>query len=113
MRGRIVAIGGSDLVTGLGLLGIEGVQPAAPEDARAAVARALDDPGVALVLIEERVAAELHDLLGLAAVDPSRPLVVELPSTGAEVEGAHAPPAGSPAPLRTRVERALGLSLGG
>jgi len=98
----VLAIGAPDAVLGLSLLGIEGVPVADAAETRRALERALEARSMALVLVDEAHAADVQDLFETAAQDPSMPLVVELPSpTGAR---------GS-TPLRSRVERVLGLSL--
>ncbi len=100
----VLAIGAPDVILGLGLLGIEGVAVADAFEARTALESALEARRVALVLVDEDYAAEVQDLLRATAKDPSMPLVVEVPSPNG---------ARGSTPLRSRVERTLGLSLDG
>lgn len=100
----VLAIGAADAVLGLSLLGIEGVPVSNAAETRRALERALAARSMALVLVDETLAPDVQDLFEAAAEDPSMPLVVELPSpTGAR----------GTTPLRSRVERVLGLSLEG
>lgn len=98
----LVAIGSADLVMGLGLLGIDAVRADTTDEAREALERLMEDPGTALVLIDEARAGELRELLEASLQAPGRPLVVEVPSAS----GAH--PAES---LEERLARALGFTL--
>ncbi len=100
--GRILVVGPSDTVLGLGLLGIEGT---AVDDARsAAVAfdRALATPGVSLVLLGRAFSEPLRERLERAAIDLEGPLVVEIP----DVDGHD-----GDMTLSERVERVLGIGL--
>lgn len=100
--GRLLAIGSADLVLGLGLLGIEGVEAHDAAEARDALQRALADPRTALVLIDEVLAEGLRATLEAAAQAAGRALVVEVPSATGMAGGE---------PLHRRVEQALGFQL--
>jgi vacuolar-type H+-ATPase subunit F/Vma7 len=101
-KGGIVAIGGADLVLGLGLLGIESIAVHDATTALDALRGALERPDAALVLVDEAWLETLRDTLEAAAQDSTGPLVVEIPSA-----------TGAPAAdeLHGRVERALGFRL--
>lgn len=103
-RGRIVAVGPPDTVLGLGLLGIEGTVVADAREAAAALDRALAAPDVAMVLVGRSWASALRDRIEAAAVGADAPLVVEVPDPDA---------AAAEVPLSERVERVLGVRLGG
>jgi len=98
----LVAIGGADLVMGLGLLGIETVRADTAAEARQALERVMREPGTALVFIDESRAAELRDLLEASLQASGWPLVVEIPGAS----GAHVAES-----LEERLERALGFTL--
>lgn len=99
--GRVVVIGSTDAVLGLGLLGIDGFEVHDDAEARRALRAALNDPRTALVLLDEVFGSALADDLAAAAEAPRGALVVEIPA------GGHGVAAGS---LRDRVERTLGLT---
>lgn len=99
---RVVAIGGADLVMGLGLLGIVGVRADDAAAAREALEQAVQDPGTALVLIDESHAAALGPALDASLQDAAGPLIVEIPGPGSLP---------SAEPLHERLERALGFKL--
>lgn len=102
--GRIIAVGPTDTVLGLGLLGIEGTVVATQREAAAALDRALATPDVAMVLVGQAWASGLRERIEAAAVDPDGPLVVEVPDPDG-VTG--------DVPLTERVERVLGVRPGG
>ena len=97
MRSRILVVGDSETVFGLGLLGLEGRVVASAEEARRALHEASADSGIALVLLGENWAGEVPD-----AANESGPLIVEIPSSTR--------PARSNA-LEERIERALGVRI--
>lgn len=99
---RVVAIGGADLVMGLGLLGIVGMRADDAAAAQAALERAVQDPATVLVLIDEAHAAALGPSLDARLQDAAGPLIVEIPGPGS---------APSAEPLHERLERALGFKL--
>lgn len=101
-RQRIVAIGPSDTVLGLELVGVEGTIVATAQQAAAALDGALATPGVGMVLLSETWSRLLRDRLEASAVGEGGPLVVEIPDPDAEGDGV---------PLLERVEEMLGMHL--
>jgi vacuolar-type H+-ATPase subunit F/Vma7 len=101
-EGRIYVVGPPDTVLGLGLLGIEGTAVTTLREAAAALDAALAAPGVAMILLGQAWSGALRDRLESASLDPSGPLVVEIPDP--DSEEAHVP-------LAERVEDVLGVRL--
>ncbi|NPV53428.1 MAG: hypothetical protein HPY71_07880 [Firmicutes bacterium] len=75
---NIIVIGDRDTVTGFRLAGVEGWHVDTPEEAGAALERALAAPDVGLILITERWAAAMRPRVE-AARRRIMPLVVEIP----------------------------------
>lgn len=101
-HGRILVVGPTDTVLGLGLLGIEGTAVSDVRSAAAAFDLALATPGVSLVLLGQAFSEPLRDRIERAAVDLDGPLVVEIPDPDGDV---------GEVPLSERVERVLGIGL--
>jgi vacuolar-type H+-ATPase subunit F/Vma7 len=101
-QGRIVVIGGQDVVLGLGFLGFEGHAVGTEAEAQRVLEAVLADPDVALVLLGEDWAVALREHVVAAAGAEEGPLVVEIPAPLAPRDGTS---------LHKRVELALGISL--
>ncbi|MGY4706619.1 V-type ATP synthase subunit F [Candidatus Bipolaricaulota sp. J31] len=81
-RDRICVIGSEEMVLGFRLLGIPGDIPAGPEEVRRILRERFAEPGMALILIEDRVAAQAPDLLAELQGAKEFPLVVKIPGPG-------------------------------
>ena len=101
---RVVAVGTSETVLGLGLLGIEGFEVGTSEEARAVLERLLETSGTALVLVDETLGEGITTYLEASGAEAGQTLVVEIPAAG------RGPLEDS---LRRRVARALGFETGG
>ena len=69
----------TDTQTGLRLAGVEGVVVHERDAVRAAISTAVDDPGVAVLLITEKLAAIVPEQVDEMRLRLSRPLVVVIP----------------------------------
>ena len=69
----------TDTQVGLRLAGIEGVVVRSPDQARAALAQALADPTIGILLVTERLAEQCADQLAPRKMEWGAPLVVEIP----------------------------------
>ena len=78
----------TDTQVGLRLAGIEGVVVRSPDQARAALAQALADPTIGILLVTERLAEQCADQLAPRKMEGGAPLVVETPAR----QGVRAPP---------------------
>jgi len=94
-----------DLVTvrGFGFAGIDGAVVETPDEARAAIRRFLDEPGIGLILVAQSVANQLRGEFDEYKLRRHFPLVLNIPdSTGAGMEAED---------IQELVRKALGLRL--
>ena len=68
-----------DTLTGLRLVGIDGVRAQTEDEVRAAVHSAAADPGIGILLITQRLSRFCPDLIDDLKMNAKRPLVVEIP----------------------------------
>lgn len=78
-RERIYVIGSEDMVLGFKLLGIPGTCPDGTDELRRVLRDTFSDPGMALILVEDRVAAQAPDLVAELQAAKEFPLVVKIP----------------------------------
>ncbi|HDI11947.1 MAG TPA: hypothetical protein ENF77_06515 [Candidatus Acetothermia bacterium] len=78
-RERICVIGSEETVLGFRLLGIPGDNPTGPDEVRRVLRERFADPEMALILIEDRVAAQAPDLVAELQGSKEFPLVVQIP----------------------------------
>lgn len=69
----------ADTLTGMRLAGIEGTMARTPQETQAAIRRAKEDPDIAILLINEKLAAMCPDLVSDLKMNSIQPLVVEIP----------------------------------
>lgn len=69
----------TDTQVGLRLAGIEGVVVRSPEEARAALDKALADPTIGILLVTEQLAEQCAKQLAPQKMSGRTPLVVEIP----------------------------------
>ena len=69
----------TDTLNGMRLAGIEGVVVHTKQETQAAVADAISDPGIGVILITEKLASLSPELVGDLKLRSTRPLVVEIP----------------------------------
>jgi len=100
---RVVVVGDRDAVFGLALLGLDGVPVSTATEAREALQQVLADRSVAVVLLTEDWGETLRAEVDQLAAGGG-PLVVEIPAPI---------PVDRSATLHQRVERVLGIRLGG
>jgi vacuolar-type H+-ATPase subunit F/Vma7 len=85
-RDRIHVIGSRDTVLGFSLLGISGSTPSDAEDLSRILREAFSDPQMALILIEEQVAADAPEIVSELQGRKDFPLVVEIPGPNGALE---------------------------
>ena len=69
----------SDTLTGLRLAGIGGARAESKGEAHAAIAAAMADPGIGILLVTEKLAAMCPDLIYELKLKHASTLVVEIP----------------------------------
>ncbi len=68
-----------DTLMGMRLAGVEGAEVHTPEEVRAALEQAADDPDVGIVMISPRLAVMQKKLVDNIRLKRNRPLIVEVP----------------------------------
>ncbi len=74
------AMGDSDLITGLRLVGVEGVETLTPNDAKQALEKALSRTDLALIIISEEFSAKMREEIDNFRSTRISPLIIEIPS---------------------------------
>lgn len=96
-------IGDQDTVLGFGLVGVDGVSVAGPDEARAAFDRALQSREIGIVVITETVAEMIRSVVDRYVFTEDFPLIVEIPDrTG---------PLPDRPDMRSLVNQAIGINL--
>ena len=101
---RIHVIGDENAIVGFALVGIGGEVATTAEEARAALERALQAEDIGILLVTADVAALMREDIDRLKMSRVEPVIVEIPASGEK-----APLVG----LRTLVQEALGIHLGG
>ncbi|HPA03483.1 MAG TPA: V-type ATP synthase subunit F [Candidatus Hydrogenedentes bacterium] len=96
-------IGDGQTVLGFRLVGVEGRVASGRDDALAALNEALDNREIGLIVIPERLAAEIRDEIDARLADAGFPLILE-------VADAAGPMPGRPG-IEDIVRKAVGVSL--
>ena len=96
-------IGDEDAVLGFGMVGVQGRSASSPEEAQVAFREALADPEVGIVIITERIAELIRQLVDDYIFTEEFPLIVEVPDRHGRIVGK--------ASLRDMVNRAIGIKL--
>ncbi len=68
-----------DTLTGMRLAGIEGILARTPQETESAIRNAIADPEIAILLINEKLAALCPSLVSDLKMNSTKPLVVEIP----------------------------------
>jgi len=85
-RERIYTIGSRELVLGFSLLGISGYTPRNTEELETVLRERFADPDMALILVEDRIAAQAAALVDELQSRKDFPLVVEIPGPNGPLE---------------------------
>ncbi len=85
-RERIYAIGSREMVLGFSLLGIGGYTPRDAQELETVLRERFADPDMALILIEDRMAAQAPALVDELQTIKDFPLVVEIPGPSGPLE---------------------------
>lgn len=80
-------IGDEDTVLGFGVVGVEGRVAATGEEARRAFQEVLEDREVSIVIITERLADTIRDLVDQYVLTQDFPLIVEIPDRRGRLPG--------------------------
>jgi len=78
-RERIYVIGSRETVLGFSLVGVPGRVPSSGEELMELLRERYDDPGMALILVEEGLAEQARPLLDELLARRGFPLIVEIP----------------------------------
>ncbi len=100
---KYFVIGDEDAVLGFGMVGVQGRSARSPEEAQAAFQEALADSEVGIVIITERIAELIRQLVDDYVFTEEFPLIVEVPDRQGRIVGK--------ASLREMVNRAIGIKL--
>jgi len=84
---QFYVIGDESTVTGFGLAGVEGEVVETTDDAREAVKKAFLSPNVGIIIVTEKIAAELRTEMEEYVFGRSFPLVIEIPDRTGPMEG--------------------------
>jgi len=98
---KYFVIGDEDTVLGFSLVGVEGTSAMSVEDATAAFKSALENKENGIIIITDKVADMIRDLVNQYLFSETFPLIVEIPASGGKYKK----------DLRELVNEAIGVSL--
>jgi V/A-type H+-transporting ATPase subunit F len=84
---QFYVIGDESTVTGFGLAGVEGEVVETADEAREAIKKAFVSPDVGIIIVTEKIAAELRTEMEEYVFGRSFPLVIEIPDRTGPMEG--------------------------
>ena len=84
---KFYVIGDEDTVLGFRLAGIEGESVGTAEETRVALETAFGQDDVAVIIIPERVAAQVRDQVNQYLYKTTFPLIIEIPDRLGPMEG--------------------------
>jgi V/A-type H+-transporting ATPase subunit F len=84
---RFLCIGDDDTCLGFRLAGVETVPVTTAEQAADALRRARQRSDLQIVILSERVAESIRDLVSSIRIEARRPLLVEVPDAAGPMEG--------------------------
>ncbi len=100
---RFFCIGDDDTVAGFRLAGVTSRAAATPEQAQAAIEEALRNADYGVVIITERLADGVRQLIETIRLERERPLIVEIPGPEGPSPGRRS--------LRQFVQEAVGMRI--
>jgi V/A-type H+-transporting ATPase subunit F len=83
---KFFLIGDEYTVLGYSLVGIHGVVVKDPQEATDAMNIATKDPDIGVILITQRIASKIKNLVELARLEMSTPIVLEIPDRQGPIE---------------------------
>jgi len=101
---KFYCIADEDTVRGFRLAGVQGRAVTTLKEAQAALSAALDDAAIGILILTERVAADVRRQIDGVRSTRSRPLVVEIPGPEGPMPGGKT--------LRQFVQEAVGVRTG-
>lgn len=84
---QFFVIGDESTVTGFGLAGVEGEVVETADEAREALAKAFASPDVGIIIVTEKIAAQLRAEMEVYVFGRTFPLVIEIPDRTGPMEG--------------------------
>jgi V/A-type H+-transporting ATPase subunit F len=84
---KFYVIGDSDTVLGFQLVGLEGEEVRSPEEAQEALKKAFQIEGLGIIIITERIASTIRNLVDQYVYKATFPLIIEIPDREGPVEG--------------------------
>jgi len=100
---KFYCIADEDTVRGFRLAGVEGRVVETPDEARAAVEEAAAHADIGILILTDRVAADIRPLVDCVRSERTRPLVVEIPGPQGPMSGRKT--------LRQFVQEAIGIHI--
>jgi V/A-type H+-transporting ATPase subunit F len=83
---KFLVIGDEITVLGYSLAGIRGVEVNNSEEAADALKQATQDPDIGIILITQRMASEIQNLVEEAKLKMATPIVLEIPDRHGSIE---------------------------
>ena len=84
---QFYVIGDESTVTGFGLAGVEGEVVETVDEAREALAKAFASPDVGIIIVTEKIAAQLRAEMEAYIFGRTFPLIIEIPDRTGPVAG--------------------------
>jgi V/A-type H+-transporting ATPase subunit F len=84
---QFYVVGDESTVTGFGLVGVEGEVVETADEAREALTKAFASPDIGIIIVTEKIAAQLHAEMEEFIFGRSFPLVIEIPDRTGPMEG--------------------------
>lgn len=100
---KYFVIGDEDTVLGFGMVGVSGSIVRTSDEAKIAIRRAIDDSSIGIIIITERVANFIRDVVDKYVFTLSFPLIVEIPDRTGPMKGRRS--------IRDAVNTAIGIKL--
>jgi V/A-type H+-transporting ATPase subunit F len=100
---KFYVIGDQDTLLGFQLVGLEGEEVHSAEEAREALQRAFQIEDLGIIIITERIAATIRNLVDQYVYKKTFPLIIEIPDREGPVEGRQS--------IRELIRAAVGVHL--
>jgi V/A-type H+-transporting ATPase subunit F len=84
---QFYVIGDESTVTGFGLAGVEGEVVETADEAREALTKAFASPDIGIIIVTERIAAQLREEMEEFIFGRTFPLIIEIPDRTGPMDG--------------------------